>query len=76
MAETIRGEVVHVVPPADLDEYDVDDELRELAESRYVLVCRAGGAPSLVERALAFLTRRSIEAVTLVADAPVPEGSR
>jgi hypothetical protein len=74
MVETLRGEVVHVVSPDELDEYDLEDELRDLAESRYVIVCRDGGAPGLFERAVAFLTRRSIEAVTLIADDPVAEG--
>lgn len=74
MAETLRGEVLHVVAPEELDEYDLDGELRALAESRYVLVCRKGGAPSWVERVLAFLTRRPIEPATLVAETAASEG--
>ena len=74
MAETLRGEVLHVVAPEELDEYDLDGDLRALAESRYVLVCRKGGAPSWVERVLAFLTRRPIEPATLVAETAASEG--
>ena len=75
MAETLRGEVVHVVGPAELDEYELDAELRTLAESRYVLVCREGGSPSWFERVASFLTRRPIEAITLVSDDAAAEGS-
>lgn len=74
MAETLRAEVLHVVPPEDLEEYDLADELRALAESRYVLVCREGGSPSWLERILAFLLRRPIEPVTLVSDIAAEEG--
>ena len=74
MAETLRGEVLHVVAPEELDEYDLDGELRALAESRYVLVCRKGGAPSWAERVRAFLTRRPIEPATLVAETAASEG--
>jgi len=75
MAETLRGEVLHVVDPAELDEYDLDTELRSLADSRYVLVCRAGGSPSWFERVRSFLTRRPIRAVTLVSDRSAAEGT-
>lgn len=74
MTETLEGEVIHVVPPEELDEYDLEADLAELAESRYVLVCRAGGAPSWFERLWAFLRRRPIEAVTLVSDTAASEG--
>ena len=74
MAETLTGEVLHVVPPEKLDEYDLDDALRRLADSRYVLVCRKGGAPSWIERVRSFLLRDPIEPVTLVADAAADEG--
>ena len=75
MAETLRGEVLHVVDPEELDEYELDAELRSLAESRYVLVCREGGSPSWFERVRSFLTRSPIEAVTLVSDRAAAEGS-
>ena len=75
MAETLRGEVVHVVDPAELDDYELDEELRSLAESRYVIVCRKGGSPSWFERVRSFLTRTPIEAVTLVSDRGATEGS-
>lgn len=74
MAETLRGEVLHAVPPDDLDDYDLDDDLRSLAESRHVLVCRKGGAPTRFEQVKAFLLRRPIEPVTLVADDGASEG--
>ena len=48
--------------------------VRELAEGRYVLVCRAGGAPSWLDRLVAFVRRDPIEAVTVVADEPAAEG--
>lgn len=74
MAETIRGEVLHVVGPDELDEYELESDLRRLAESRYLLVCRQGGTPSWAERVWAFLTRRPIEAVTLVTETAASEG--
>ena len=70
----MTGEVLHVVPPEEVDDYDLDPELASLADARYVLVCRNGGRPSWVERVVAFLTRTPIEPVTLVADAEVSEG--
>jgi chemotaxis signal transduction protein len=75
MAETLRGEVIHVVDPAELDEYELDAELRSLADSRYVIVCREGGSPSWFERVRSFFTRKPIEAVTLVSDRAASEGS-
>ncbi|MFC7176677.1 DUF7526 family protein [Halosegnis marinus] len=36
-------EVVHVVAPDELDEYDLDPALRERADGRYLLVGRKGG---------------------------------
>ena len=74
MAETLRVEVIHVVEPEELDEYDLDSELRALAESRYVLVCREGGSPSWLERVRSFLLREPIEPVTLVAATGASEG--
>lgn len=74
MSETLHAEVVHVIPPGDLDDVDLQPELRALADARYVLVCRRGGAPSWLDRVVAFLRRRPIEAVTVVADAAVEEG--
>jgi hypothetical protein len=74
MPEMLEGEVIHVVPPEKLDEYDLESELQELAESRYVIVCRAGGAPSWFERIWALLTRDPIEAVTVVTDTAASEG--
>ncbi|MFC7235180.1 DUF7526 family protein [Halosegnis marinus] len=67
-------EVVHVVAPDELDEYDLDPALRERADGRYLLVGRKGGSPSLGERVWAFLRRSPIEAVTLVADEGAEEG--
>lgn len=76
MAETFSGEVVYAVPPSELDDCDLREEVRTLAESRHVLVCRAGGEPSLVERALAFVLGRHIEAVTLLSESAVAEGEQ
>lgn len=74
MAETLRGEVLHVVPPDEQDEYEFEGDLGTLAESRYVLVCREGGEPSRLERLRSFLLRQPIEAATLVADTGAEEG--
>ena len=41
MTETITGEVLHAVPPEELDDHDLEPSLRELAESSHVL--DAGG---------------------------------
>lgn len=74
MTETLRGEVLHVVAPGDRAEYDLEGELETLAESRYILVCRDGGAPSWVERVRSFLLGQPIEPVTVVAETAVTEG--
>ena len=74
MTKAVRGEVIHVVPPGDRDEYELTAELRSLAESRYILVCREGGSPSWFERVRSFLARTPIEAVTIVADTAPSEG--
>jgi hypothetical protein len=73
MTETIQGQVLHVIPPDELDEHDLTPGLRELAESRYVLVLRRGGHPSLLELVGAFIRRDPIEAVTVVTDQRVEE---
>jgi hypothetical protein len=75
MAETIEGEVIHVVGPEELDDHDLTAELRSLAASRYVIVCRKGGAPNLFERVWAFLRRDPIQPVTIVAERAVNEGT-
>lgn len=75
MTETLDLSVIHVVPPDELAEAGVESNLESLADGRYVLVCRTGGEPSWLERLWAFLRRRPIEAVTIVADAPVKEGA-
>lgn len=72
--ESLHAEVVHVIPPEDLDDVDLQPAFRTLADDRYVLVCRRGGAPSWFDRVKSFLLRRPIEAVTVVADAPLEEG--
>jgi len=74
MAQTVRGEVIHVVDPDDRDEFDLTEDLRTLAESRYILVCREGGSPSWFERIRSFLARTPIKAVTIVADTEASEG--
>jgi len=75
MTETITGEVIHVVEPDELDDYDLDSTVADLAESRYILVCRKGGVPSLFEKVLAFFRRDPIEPVTLIADSGADEGA-
>jgi hypothetical protein len=75
MAEQLTAEVIHVVSPDDREEYDLDTTVASLAESRYLLVCRDGGAPSWVERIVAFLRRDPIEPVTLIADEGVAVGT-
>jgi len=74
MDETIAGEVIHVVPPADHEDYDFEPEMASLADSRYVIVCRKGGKPSWLERVRSFFTRRPIEATTLVSETGADEG--
>lgn len=72
--DRLRGEVIHVVEVDQQADHDLHDELRELAESRRILVLREGGQPSLVDRLRSFLRREPIEAVTLVTDAAAAEG--
>ena len=74
MGERLRGEVLHVVAPTELDDYDLDDDVRALAESRYLLVCWKGGSPSIFQRLKLILARSTLEPVTLVADDAVEEG--
>jgi hypothetical protein len=74
MGERLRGEVLHVVGPTELDDYDLDDEVRDLAESRYLLVCWKGGSPSIFQRLKLILARSTLEPVTLVTDDAVAEG--
>jgi len=74
MPREITGEIIHVVPPDDREDYDLDGTLESLAESRYILVCRKGGVPSFFERVVAFFKRDPIEPVTLVADEGFEEG--
>lgn len=74
MPETVEAQVIHVVPPAEHEEANMQPGLESLAASRYVLVCREGGAPSWLERLWGVLTRQPITAMTLVADTAVPEG--
>lgn len=68
MSETFRGEVLHVVPPGEAADHELEAALEELAASRAILVCRRGGAPSLLELLWALLRRDPIEPVTIVAD--------
>jgi hypothetical protein len=73
MTETVQGDVLHVIPPDELGTHDLEPDLRALAESRYVVVVREGGHPSLLELILAFVRRKPIEVVTVVTDRPVTE---
>lgn len=75
MPRELTGEVIHVVPPEEHDDYDLDETVAELAESRYLLVCREGGKPSVFERVVAFFKRDPITPVTLVADEGATEGA-
>jgi hypothetical protein len=68
MSESVRGEVLHIVSPEEAADHDLEPALEELAASRSILVCRRGGAPSLLELLWAFLRRDPIEPVTVVAD--------
>ena len=68
MSESVRGEVLHIVSPEAAADHDLEPALEELATSRSILVCRRGGAPSLLELLWAFLRRDPIEPVTVVAD--------
>jgi hypothetical protein len=74
MTETVEGEVIHVVTPEEIDDYELEAELRDLAEARYVLVCREGGVPSWFERIRSFVTRSPITAVTIVSESEASEG--
>jgi hypothetical protein len=73
MTETIQGDVLHVIPPDELGEHDLEPGLEALAESRYVLVIREGGHPSVLDLLLAFVRRNPIEVVTVVTDRRVEE---
>jgi len=75
MTDTITGEVLHVVAPEEREDANMLDELAALAESRYVVVCREGGAPSVFERIWAFLKRDPIRPITVVVDEAVEEGT-
>jgi hypothetical protein len=74
MTETIEGDVLHAIPPEEVGEHDLEPELQELATGRHVLVCRRGGHPSLFALLWAFIRRKPLEAVTVVADEPAAEG--
>jgi hypothetical protein len=65
--------VLHVIHPDELDEHDLSPGLREVAESRYVVVLRRGGHPSILDLIWAFVRRNPIEAVTVVADQRIEE---
>ncbi|WP_136601378.1 DUF7526 family protein [Salinigranum halophilum] len=73
MTETIKGAVLHAIPPDELDEHDLEPRLRALADSRYVVVLRRGGHPSLLALISAFIRRDPIEAVTVVTDRRLEE---
>ena len=68
MPESFRGEVIRVIPPEETDDHELEPAMEGLAASRSILVCRRGGAPSLLELLWAFLRRDPIEPVTIVAD--------
>ncbi|MFB6250694.1 MAG: hypothetical protein ABEI27_03235 [Halobellus sp.] len=68
MSESVRGEVLHVVSPTEAGDHELEPALEELAASRSILVCRRGGAPSLLELLWALLRRDPIEPMTIVAD--------
>lgn len=74
MTETITIEVVHVVAPGALDEADLQPALRDIADSRHVVVGRRGGRQSWLDRLRAFIAREAVEAVTVVTDEPATEG--
>ena len=75
MPREITGEVIHVVEPDEQDDYELDGTVAELADSRYILVCRKGGVPSFFERVVAFFKRDPITPVTLVSDEGAEEGT-
>ncbi|GAD52715.1 hypothetical protein MBEHAL_1475 [Halarchaeum acidiphilum MH1-52-1] len=74
MAESIRGTVIHVIDPDDIDEHDLDPVLAERAAGNYVTVCRRGGSPSLIQRVWTVLRGGSIDAVTVVTDEAYADG--
>lgn len=74
MTERLEGEVLHAIPPEELGDHELQPELRELAESHHVFVCRRGGHPSMFGLFLAYLRRDPIEAVTVIADTAAEEG--
>jgi len=74
MAETFRGEVIHVVGPEEREPYELEPEMQTLADSRHILVCRKGGSPSWFERIRSFLLGHPIEAVTIVTETAASEG--
>lgn len=76
MGQRLVAEVIHVVPPDELDDHELQPELQELAASRYVLVCRKGGKPSWLDRLRSFLLRDPIEPVTVVTDTERSEGDQ
>lgn len=74
MSERIEGDVLHAIPPEELGEHELEPELRRLAESNYVVVCRRGGHPSIFGLLWAYIRRDPIEAVTIITDQPAEEG--
>jgi len=68
VSETFHGELIRVIPPSEVDDHELEPAMAELAASRSILVCRRGGAPSLLELLWAFIRRDPIEPVTIVAD--------
>jgi len=74
MTQRIKGDVLHAIPPDELGDHELEPELRRLAESKYVLVCRRGGHPSIFGLLWAYLRRDPIEAVTVVTEQPAEEG--
>ncbi|WP_277556133.1 DUF7526 family protein [Halobaculum limi] len=74
MTERFDVEVLHVISPEEVADADLEPTLADAAEGRYVVVCRAGGVPSWIERIRAFVARDPIEAVTIVTDEPATEG--
>ncbi|SEO68121.1 hypothetical protein SAMN04487948_104149 [Halogranum amylolyticum] len=73
MTETIQGDVLHVIPPDELGEHDLEPGLQALADSRYVLVLRKGGHPSILDLLVAFVRRNPIQVATVVTDQRVDE---
>jgi hypothetical protein len=71
-----HGEVIHTVAPEDFGDYELQADLQSLADSRYLLICREGGSPSLIDRVRSFLTRRPIQAVTLISNHTADEGNK